>query len=118
MHDSLLEDQGHLDDPHLWERAERLGLDLERFEEDRRSAAVNDSIEERLPVGHPGRSGHDADPVRGWRAVPRRARRSAPIGAFLKRPGWGPYRPAMRERSCKFRPDRAFQALTAIKGHG
>ena len=32
MHDSLLEDQGHLDDPHLWERAERIGLDLERFE--------------------------------------------------------------------------------------
>jgi protein-disulfide isomerase len=37
MHDSLLEDQGHLDDPHLWQRAERLGLDLERFEADRRS---------------------------------------------------------------------------------
>ena len=37
MHDSLLEDQGHLDDPHLWERARRLGLDLERFEADRRS---------------------------------------------------------------------------------
>ena len=36
MHDSLLEDQGHLDDPHLWERAERFGLDLERFEADRR----------------------------------------------------------------------------------
>ncbi len=28
----LLEDQAHLDDPHLWERAERLGLDLDRFE--------------------------------------------------------------------------------------
>ena len=25
MHDSLLEDQGHLDDPHLWERARRSG---------------------------------------------------------------------------------------------
>jgi protein-disulfide isomerase len=45
MHDSLLEDQGHLDDPHLWARAERFGLDLERFERDRRSAAVADRVE-------------------------------------------------------------------------
>jgi protein-disulfide isomerase len=40
MHDSLLEDQGHLDDPHLWERAERIGLDLERFEADRRAVSA------------------------------------------------------------------------------
>jgi protein-disulfide isomerase len=45
MHDSLLEDQGHQDDPHLWERAERLGLELERFEVDRRSDAVADRVE-------------------------------------------------------------------------
>ena len=51
MHDSLLEDQGHLDDPHLWERAKRLGLDLERFEADRRSAAVDDGIEEHFRSG-------------------------------------------------------------------
>ena len=51
MHDSLLEDQGHLDDPHLWERAERFGLDLERFEADRRSEAVNDRIEEHFRSG-------------------------------------------------------------------
>jgi predicted DsbA family dithiol-disulfide isomerase len=38
--DSLFADRGHHDDPHLWERAERLGLDLERFEGDRRSDAV------------------------------------------------------------------------------
>ena len=25
MHDSLLEDQGHLDDPHLWERVRQTG---------------------------------------------------------------------------------------------
>ncbi len=37
MVDSLYGDRGHVDDPHLWERAERLGLDLERFERDRRS---------------------------------------------------------------------------------
>ena len=37
MVDSLYADRGHVDDPHLWERAERLGLDLERFQRDRRS---------------------------------------------------------------------------------
>lgn len=37
MVDSLYADRGHVDDPHLWQRAERLGLDLERFEADRRS---------------------------------------------------------------------------------
>jgi protein-disulfide isomerase len=33
-------DQGHQDDPHLWARVEALGLDLERFEADRRSDEV------------------------------------------------------------------------------
>jgi protein-disulfide isomerase len=45
MHDSLLTDQGHLDDPHLWQRARKLGLDLERFEADRRSDAVGERVE-------------------------------------------------------------------------
>ena len=45
MHDSLFEDQGRLDPPHLWERARALGLDLDRFEEDRRSAAVAERVE-------------------------------------------------------------------------
>jgi len=40
MVDSLYGDRGRVDDPHLWERAELLGLELERFEADRRSAAV------------------------------------------------------------------------------
>jgi protein-disulfide isomerase len=40
MVDSLYADRGRVDDPHLWERVERLGLDLERFERERRSAAV------------------------------------------------------------------------------
>ncbi len=40
MHDSLFADQGRLEDPHLWRRATELGLDLERFETDRRSAQV------------------------------------------------------------------------------
>ena len=45
MHDSLYADQGHLDDPHLWERAVALGLDLARFEEDRRSEAVAQRVD-------------------------------------------------------------------------
>ena len=45
MHDSLFADQGHLDDPHLWQRARDLGLDLDRFEADRRSEAVAARVE-------------------------------------------------------------------------
>ena len=40
MHESLFADQAHLDDPHLWARAEVLGLDLERFDADRRGDSV------------------------------------------------------------------------------
>jgi len=40
FHDALFADQGRLEDPHLWERAERLGLDVARFDADRRSDAV------------------------------------------------------------------------------
>ena len=40
MVDSLYADRGRVDDPHLWERVERLGLDLDRFEADRRSSEV------------------------------------------------------------------------------
>jgi protein-disulfide isomerase len=35
--DALYADQGRLDDPHLWQRARDLGLDLARFDDDRRS---------------------------------------------------------------------------------
>jgi protein-disulfide isomerase len=45
LHDSLYADQGRLDPPHLWERVERLGLDLDRFESDRRSEAVAERVE-------------------------------------------------------------------------
>ena len=43
--DSLYADRGRVDDPHLWERAERFGLDLERFNADRRSDPVRKRIE-------------------------------------------------------------------------
>jgi protein-disulfide isomerase len=40
MVDSLYAGRGRVDDPHLWERAKASGLDLERFEADRRSEEV------------------------------------------------------------------------------
>jgi protein-disulfide isomerase len=45
FHDALYADPGHLDDPHLWARVEQLGLDLGRFEADRRSDAVAERVE-------------------------------------------------------------------------
>jgi protein-disulfide isomerase len=44
MHDSLYADQGRLEDPHLWRRAEELGLDVERFEADRRGDDVLERV--------------------------------------------------------------------------
>lgn len=38
--DSIYADPGHVDDPHLWERVDSLGLDLARFQRDRRAEAV------------------------------------------------------------------------------
>jgi protein-disulfide isomerase len=51
MHDSLFEDQGHIDDPHLWDRARNLGLDLKRFEADRRSERVAKRVERDFQSG-------------------------------------------------------------------
>jgi len=42
--DSLYRDPGHCDDPHLWARVRELGLDLDRFEADRRSPAIAVSV--------------------------------------------------------------------------
>ena len=51
MHDALFDDQGRLEDPHLWARAERLGLDVERFEADRRSDAVAERVRAQFHAG-------------------------------------------------------------------
>jgi protein-disulfide isomerase len=51
MCDSLYAERGRVDDPHLWERAERFGLDLERFQRDRRSDAVAERIERDFKAG-------------------------------------------------------------------
>ncbi len=44
LHDSLMADQAHLEDPHLWARCRELGIDLERFEADRRSTEAAERV--------------------------------------------------------------------------
>jgi protein-disulfide isomerase len=51
MCDSLYADRGRVDDPHLWERAERFGLDLDRFRADSRSDSVAERIERDFTSG-------------------------------------------------------------------
>ena len=51
MHDALFDDQGRLEDPHLWARAERLGLDLARFDADRRSDPVAERVKTQFHGG-------------------------------------------------------------------
>jgi protein-disulfide isomerase len=51
MHDALFADQGRLEDPHLWARAGALGLDVERFDADRRSPAVEERIRADFSAG-------------------------------------------------------------------
>jgi protein-disulfide isomerase len=42
--DALYADQGRLDDPHLWAHCERLGIDLARFDADRRGDEVAERV--------------------------------------------------------------------------
>jgi protein-disulfide isomerase len=51
MHDAILADQGHMEDPHLWSLAEALALDLERFDADRRSDAVAERVRSDFTAG-------------------------------------------------------------------
>ena len=48
-------DQGHIDDPHLWARCATLGLDVDRFQRDRRdpeiAAKVREHVREALRAG-------------------------------------------------------------------
>jgi 2-hydroxychromene-2-carboxylate isomerase len=64
MHDALFADQGRLEDPHLWARAERLGLDLARFDADRRDPAVAARITDDFRVGV--RAGVPTTPTLFW----------------------------------------------------
>jgi protein-disulfide isomerase len=56
--DATFADQGRLEDPHLWERARALGLDVERFDADRRSPAtaarVQRDVKDALRAGATG----------------------------------------------------------------
>jgi protein-disulfide isomerase len=49
--DSLFADRGRVDDPHLWERAERLGLDIDQFETDRRLPEVEARVQRDFESG-------------------------------------------------------------------
>ena len=70
MCDSLYADRGRVDDPHLWERAERFGLDLDRFQEDRRSQSVRERVERDFVSGiRAGVSGTPTAFVDGRRLV-------------------------------------------------
>jgi protein-disulfide isomerase len=51
MHDALFADQGRLEDPHLWARAEALGLDVARFDADRRAPEVEAAVREQFRAG-------------------------------------------------------------------
>lgn len=51
MVDSLFADRGRVDDPHLWQRARDLGLDLDRFEADRRSPPVEARVKSDFEAG-------------------------------------------------------------------
>jgi protein-disulfide isomerase len=44
MHDALFAETARLEDPHLWDRARALGLDVERFDADRHSDAVRERV--------------------------------------------------------------------------
>ncbi len=70
FHDALYADQGRIDDPHLWARVEALGLDLERFEADRRDAAIAERV--RRDVRDALRAGATTTPTLfAWPAEPR-----------------------------------------------
>ncbi|HEY5144132.1 MAG TPA: thioredoxin domain-containing protein [Solirubrobacteraceae bacterium] len=61
FHDALYADQGHVDDPHLWALCERLGLDVERFDADRRDPVTLARVER--DVGQALRAGAATTPA-------------------------------------------------------
>jgi len=51
FHDSLMADQARLEDPHLWERCRAMGIDLARFDSDRRDEAAAQRVERDFRAG-------------------------------------------------------------------
>ena len=74
--DAMYADQGRLDDPHLWERARALDLDVERFDADRRSALAAAKVPARHARRARRRRHDDADALR---------RRQRPFGGARPR---------------------------------
>ena len=79
MHDALFADQGRLEDPHLWTRAERLGLDVERFEAYRRSDAVRDRVRDEFRDGV--KAGVATTPTLSRRASCTQSRSTSPLSS-------------------------------------
>jgi protein-disulfide isomerase len=68
--DSLLADRAHVDDPHLWERARRLGIDPAGFDRDRRSDAVGERVKRDFRSGIRGGVVSTPAAFAGGRALP------------------------------------------------
>ena len=51
FHDSLMADQGRLEDPHLWDRCRALGIELDRFDADRRDEAAAERVQRDFRAG-------------------------------------------------------------------
>jgi protein-disulfide isomerase len=83
MCDSIYLDQGHIDDPHLWQRARGLGLELERFERDRRSDEVMARVRRDFESGiRAGVAGTPTAYVAGERIAERVAERLAELASL------------------------------------
>jgi protein-disulfide isomerase len=61
FHDAVFADHGRLDDPHLWDRCERLGIDVAQFDVDRRTPEVAARVQRDLREGM--RAGVTATPA-------------------------------------------------------
>ena len=82
--DALYADQGRLDDPHLWQRARELGLDVARFDEDRRG----DRAGRPRARGHARRARRRSDDDAGGFLWTRRRISGFQIGDWLARLGY------------------------------
>jgi protein-disulfide isomerase len=70
MVDAIYGDLGHQDDPHLWERARAFGLDLERFERDRRSPGIEARVRRDFESGIRGGVATTPTAFRDGRLIP------------------------------------------------
>ena len=121
MHDALFADQGRLEDPHLWARAERLGLDLARFDADRRVRRRAARVKADFRGGLRAGVADHADAVPRRRAPSRAPGRSAVAAAGeprrLKRRIPGPMAPPPARDAHlvdRLRTDESGEAMRAL----